>query len=105
MRCDRCKHWKESDHWEASAAGFRECLAVRQRWDIEDEATGGIEKHPGNEPTVEIDYDDVGKRWLDARNTALQREKAYVEDRSQYMATLYTGPDFFCAKFEQKSQP
>lgn len=100
MRCDQCKHWKPSNEWEANASGFRECVGVRTRWKIEDEAVGGLEKYPTSEATIEFDYEDVGVRWMEAMTTAFQREKAYVQDGSQYRAELFTGPDFFCAKFE-----
>jgi len=99
MRCDQCRHWQESDEWEAIRAGFGECKGVRERWTIEDEATKGIEKYPTEEPTVEISYEEVGKRWAEAQAAAFHNEKAYVQDGSGFHAFLFTGPDFFCAKF------
>jgi len=86
-------------------AGFRKCVAVRARWDIQDEATAGVPKYPDNEPTVEILYDDVGERWAKAMTEAFRKERAFVQDGSQYIAELWTGPDFFCAKFEARGIP
>jgi hypothetical protein len=85
-RCDKCKHWASQDgfDWEAHAVGFGWCKAVRERWVIADEATA-----------ERID----GKA---ARQEALKASRAYVQDGSEYRAELITGPDFFCALFENQ---
>lgn len=85
MRCDQCKHWMPSNEWEAQGVGFRECMAVRFRWAIQDEASSGI--------TWGSDH------YITRRREALIAAKAYVQDGSEYRAELYTAPDFFCALF------
>lgn len=89
MRCDKCKHWSDkSDEWEAKEVGFRQCMAVRERWVIQDEASprwsGGDEE-----------WDTLVK----ARQLALAAARAYVQDGSEYHAELLTAPDFFCALY------
>lgn len=99
-RCDGCKHWPDkSDEWEAEQAGLRRCAAVRARWDIADEASDALAT-------------EIGKRWWDedadddkfeaVRRDALRTARAYVQDGSQYTASFWTGPDFFCALHEPK---
>lgn len=88
MRCDQCKHWKPDDteDWAAEEIGFRLCTAVRPRWKIQDEAS---------ELKIEGDAAEL-------RAEALRAARAYVQDGSEYLADLVTGPDFFCALFQQK---
>ncbi len=88
MRCDQCKHWDTEEiepEWDAEAIGFHKCRAMRERWRIQDEASG------------KLDYES--KDYSKVRNDALKSARAYVQDGSQYMAELVTGPDFFCAFF------
>lgn len=92
MRCDQCKHWDTAEiqpEWDAEAIGFHKCKAVRERWGIQDEASHGLDWDASNEDGT----------WMKVRNDALKESKAYVQDGSQYMADLVTGPDFFCALF------
>lgn len=96
MRCDQCKHWQpeDSDEWEAKGINFRKCGAVRERWVIQDEATDG-------KTWDDRDFDDDGD-YMTLRRAALAKARAYVQDGSQYMADLMTGPDFGCVLFEQQ---
>lgn len=91
-RCDKCRYWEKSDgqDWEADGAGMNACLAVRQRWDIADEAVEGIK----------IGFPEDAEKYTKIRAAALAKARAYVQDGSEYRATLVTGPDFFCALFE-----
>ena len=94
MRCDTCKHWSGgSDEWEANDVGFRQCMAVRERWKIQDEArprwSGG-----------EAEYDS----YIEARKKALAACRAYVQDGSQYRAEFMTAPDFFCALYSPSQE-
>ncbi len=88
MRCDQCKHWESSNEWEANDAGFRRCLAVRERWVIQDEALKNV------------GYDGPDGTYVTTRKNALIAARAYVQDGSEYRADLLTGPDFFCALFQ-----
>jgi hypothetical protein len=94
MRCDKCKFWKdksENPEWEAGEAGFKQCLGVRARWRIQDEASSGIE------------WDNVEEgQYMKRRREALKNARAYVQDGSEYRAELFTAPDFFCALFTTK---
>lgn len=92
MRCDICVHWKVDEHdWEATAVGFGECKAVRERWTIQDEASEGLDWDGS-------DDDEYSK----VRAAALRKSMAYVQDGSQYHAELLTAPNFFCALFMAK---
>lgn len=87
-RCDKCRHWRSADEhdWTSAAVGFRVCDAVRARWKIEDDAS---EKR--------------SQSFQEIRQNALKASRAYVQDGSEYYAELVTGPDFFCALFEEGS--
>lgn len=90
-RCDQCRFWGkgvDGPGWEGASIGFNVCERVRARWLIEDEASA-------------VDSDDTDK-WIATRKNALKSAKAYVQDGSEYMAELITGPDFFCALWEAK---
>lgn len=92
MRCNQCVHWKkdsDNEEWEAKLAGFGECLAVRERWRIQEDATKGLANYEERREGV----------YMKAQKAALQKARAYVQDGSQYRAELFTGPDFFCALF------
>lgn len=104
MKCETCVYWTDTDEWEAKAAGMKLCEGIKERWVIEDECTALLEKYPDNEPTVEVNWDDVGERWLEAHRRGFEKEKAFVQDASQYKAELYTRPEFFCAKYKEKEQ-
>ena len=74
----------DNEEWEAKSAGFGECLGVRERWRIEDEASQGIE------------WDDAEDgAFQTRRRDALRNARAYVQDGSEYRAELFTAPDFF----------
>lgn len=91
-RCDACKHWatEEKFDWEAASIDFRRCMAVKQRWDIMDNAARRV--YEGD--------DDAYEARQRERMEALKASRAYVQDGSEYHAELVTGPDFFCALFE-----
>ena len=95
-RCDRCNNWgriecegAEGAGWEGSAIGFKICMAVRERWRIEDSVDW--EKFKGNTDAA-----------LAAEREALRASRAYVQDGSEYVAELVTSPDFSCALFQSK---
>lgn len=89
MRCDQCAHWADkSDEWEAQAVGFCQCMAARERWRIQDQASEG----------VEWDSEEDGA-YMAKRRDALKAARCYVQDGSQYHAELMTAPDFFCALY------
>lgn len=99
MRCDQCKHWKRASEdnrigWEAQGAEFGECTAVRPRWVITDDIPSPWMQ---GEPSK-----DALKAYEDAKTAALKAARAYVQDGSDYVADLVTGPDFGCVLFEQQ---
>src|SRR5690606_18749412 len=91
MRCDRCRHWGDSEpSWEEGRAGVKTCVAVMMLEKIEDSVSATVDK-----------YDDTDS-WLAAQADAIKKARAYVKDGSGYYAALVTGPDFFCALFQEK---
>jgi hypothetical protein len=101
MRCDQCKYWPEAaTEWEAEEAGMRQCRAVRQRWDIADEASEALSKAIGKD---RYDEDAPEDKFVAVRKDALQNARAYVQDGSQFTASFWTMPDFFCALFQTRT--
>lgn len=103
MRCDQCVHWRlaGTHDWTAEGIGFGECLGVRERWTIQDEA--GREAIENDYPEYENEAEET--LWEDARRSALLAARAYVQDGSEYRAELFTAPDFFCALFTPSPPP
>jgi hypothetical protein len=100
MRCDECAHWrKDSDNqqWEPSRAGFGECVGVRERWRIMDEASEGLAWGSGEEGLDPYSDELPAESFTMVRIAALKAARAYVQDGSEYHAELFTAPDFFCA--------
>jgi hypothetical protein len=98
MRCDQCKHWKPegTQDWTAERVGFGECLGVRERWRITDEAgcRSAVKEYELGPP-----LEDGIEAALQQEDAALRAARAYVQDGSEYRAELFTAPDFFCALF------
>ena len=85
--CDTCKFWgdgNDDQDWTASGVGFKRCQAIRERWELQDKASKGLE------------WDGEGSAYDTARADVLRSAKAYVQDGSEYRADLLTGPDFGC---------
>jgi hypothetical protein len=88
-RCDNCKHWvNESDSYRA-LKDLGECTKVVQLWD----AT--VWSRP---------LDTVGITEIVARivKPELLEQMSFVQDTSDYNASLFTKPNFFCAHFDVK---
>lgn len=108
MRCDTCRYWQMAEtDWQAERVRFRRCEAVKEQWHITSAATAQISypRRPYDEPAGS-QIPPSRQAALDAyeavKDDALREARAYVIDGSQYMAELWTGPDFFCAKFEEQ---
>ena len=86
MRCDYCKHWNKEEKRRASGLLFGECRRAAQWW----EATEWSDK-----PDPDEDWSNL--RVLKPEFAAV---KMFVQDGSDYRATLYTAPDFYCANHE-----
>lgn len=110
-RCDRCRHWvDDEDDWQAGRIGFKRCMAVRPRWKIETDANEGREYpcRPKSEPFLSPIPAERQARidaWQAREDQAIAQERSYVIDGSEYRAELWTGPDFFCAKFTALQEP
>lgn len=70
--------------------------AVRPRWEIADEASEQLAAETG---MGQYDSDEAEERFSTVRRGSLSAACAYVQDGSQYTASLWTMPDFFCALF------
>jgi len=86
MRCDHCRHWflDPEDSYRA-IPGIKECRKAVQLWD----ATEWVEDEPDEDG-------DLGVNRLPKDSTQM----SFVQDGSDYMASLWTKPEFFCAHFE-----
>lgn len=95
MRCDQCKHWGFGNEWDFENADMRQCLAIKQAWDVMEEPftrDGAKDRW---------DYDD----WSEVErieSEALRAAKAVAQDGSSYSASIRTTGDFGCVLFEQK---
>ncbi len=82
MRCDKCRHWEmESKYRNVEGVGL--CRKAVQLWD----ATVWNKDAEG-------DIDRVVKPELIG-------QMSFVQDGSDYHASLWTKAEFFCAHFEQ----
>ena len=89
MRCEQCKHWDGLDTGAYSSWRklFGRCKAAL------------------HEATVADQLQRDGLSWDMACKKAdsiMKMSGAYVADASDYSATLYTKPDFYCGMFEEK---
>ncbi len=83
MRCDKCKHWVKDKRNLPSNFNLGDCGYVMMFWDATE--WGGQE---GLEVVL---------------NTDARDQKSFVQDGSDYTASLLTLGDFGCVKFEGKS--
>lgn len=82
MRCENCKHWEDMGDVEYPIyIGVGRCKRVKMFWDSTE--------------WKEIEYQDA--RVLKAESI---NDKAFVQDGSDYHATLITRPDFGCVQYE-----
>lgn len=81
MTCKDCKHWGTGRQYE--------------RWDDDANPIESLHKICNGVTLL------GGLEWQD--DEKLKAVKAYTLDASQYVADLWTAPDFSCALFEAKS--
>lgn len=82
--CETCKHWEA---WKSHADykhGIDECKMVVMWWDVS-----------------EWDYDAEGV-IVRSISPQYKDQKAFVQDGSDYSASLYTRNDFGCVSYERK---
>lgn len=105
MRCEHCRHWGHRNEageyvapeWDYEAAAMRRCLAIRQSWDVKDEA---FDEAKGLKERSDYgDWDEVER--IEAE--ALKAAKAVAQDGSSYAASIRTAADFGCVLFEAQS--
>ncbi len=107
-RCATCRHWgaqtaacDEFQDWQADKLRHKRCERVIPRWKIEGSIPrverAYIEDHLGfrRDETAEARYDKLMKE-------AFADHPAYVQDGSEYVAELITGPTFGCTLHEAK---
>lgn len=83
-RCDQCKYWDHTERRSASSLKVHVCTKAVQWWDA-------------------TEWDDTvdDANWPNRRVIEkFAANKMFVQDGSDYRATLYTTPDFYCAHFE-----
>jgi hypothetical protein len=75
---------------------------MRMRERIESEAVKDVNSPFTNNFPAVVTSDKDYNSWVAVQIKALQEAKVYTEDGQEYKADVFTAPDFFCAKFEQK---
>jgi hypothetical protein len=92
LRCDKCKHWTQErtvGHYGYRAvAELGECTKAVQLWDATEWASQ--------------DVDNPDSYTIRGIKPDLADQMSFVQDGSDYMASLWTKPQFFCAHFEGK---
>jgi hypothetical protein len=90
--CRECRFWRDPVvAYRCSDVGFKECFAIKSRQDIEDEA--GLTEE---EKLKGYDWELQEKKEL----AAIRAAGAYTVDASDYYSALFTGPEFYCCRFE-----
>lgn len=84
--CKNCKYWKISERYPIKNTEVGKCKRVKMFW----EST----KWAGSDDT-----DDWSLRVLTDES---KNDKAFVQDGSDYQASLLTLEDFGCNQFENK---
>jgi hypothetical protein len=84
--CATCKHWRQPDYQgeKGKLAGVKECARIHPLW----EAAKWIRDAKDGEGDYQLTED--GKQ-----------SSAFVQDGSEYMAILFTKPDFSCKLWEE----
>lgn len=79
--CENCKYWDVSDKYEVGHnLGMGICSAAPMFWDC-------------------TEWDKNGERRFTKEH---QNTKAFVQDGSDYRASLLTRPEFSCVSFDPK---
>ena len=97
MRCDACKHWKDTDEWDVQAGGLRKCERALPKWKIEDAIPEAIRS---GKYGFEGDDDPETAAYKAAAEGVFAAARVAVNDGSQYCAELLTRPDFGCVLHE-----
>jgi len=85
MKCADCKHWDDKKWSWHDSFELRPCRKAKMYWD-ESEWSKNEDGEDDYITRVEVDPSQL----------------MYVQDASDYSATLLTKADFFCAHFEGK---
>lgn len=85
MKCADCKYWSGEYEWEGPIK-VKRCFKAIQYWDASEW---------GKDENGLDDY--ISRIELDSS------QMMYVQDGSDYHASLLTKADFFCAHFEEKA--
>lgn len=96
-RCDGCAFWVEDNSdWRGSSFGFRKCSVIIHFDKLEDAAEEAWRKE-----NPSLCGDDASEDLMvAATDVIIKATKAYTIDGSNYVAELWTGPDFGCVKWE-----
>ena len=87
VACENCAYWGDVDDEDIDLLGtsVRECRKAVMFWDATEWVDRGNDYHRKLLPKYE-------------------GQKMFVQDGSDYMATLLTLPDFYCAHFDASTE-
>lgn len=84
QRCETCAHWEEWKSDRAFKQGVGECKMVVMFWD----ASEWGDEDSDYQRVIAPEYKD---------------QKAFVQDGSDYSASLYTRKDFGCVEHKERT--
>lgn len=94
MCCKTCRYWQESnDVYAENKLGFKKCTRIREKFRILDTLPDEIRWGRYENKTTEEKFDAASKELFN-------KEKAYTQDASDYIANLMTSPYFGCVLHE-----
>lgn len=112
--CTTCRHWmpavdpddelaeyRSHNDWQAEKIGYRKCMRIIARWKHQDKV----------DPTLQQKWRSGGatdksatEAYWKAVEEAVVASKAYVQDGSEYVADMFTAPDFGCVLHETQTE-
>ena len=85
MRCDRCRHWVKDDDGYQQVRDIGRCSKAIELWEATEWTKDEDNEDSYCDRTIKPEY---------------AGQMSFAMDASQYSASLWTKPQFFCAHFE-----
>ena len=85
MRCDDCRHWEPEPESYRAIKGIGECTKAVELWETTEWTKDESGEDSYCDRTVKAEYID---------------QMSFVQDGSDYSASLWTKPEFFCAHYD-----